>query len=478
MGYFVPPSIYCKFVLPTLEETITAGHLRVFAGILRGSEATSVLPKISEIGNFLRQSHVCRSRKPRYQEQLLRCCESLIVVCKKASNGHCLGYCFIFFFLINFFQDCSAISQDLFTVLFTLLSMCQDDDSLSIAENLLGELARLDDQSGLEELFTTRLRSILLDLKNSSDTWTIYSAELQIFRVCLTRAAPATAKNADLVLPILKNTMGNDSDPELRLKLFILLGDYFSRGDESISNVEEPRQFATTILQEIIFPGLVWSAGRAAEAIRTAAVCCLCALLDQGNPSEDNDGNWSSANEPKEETGREETSVDKADRLEDSTLEKIVDFSGAQKIGGHKIELFPSREHFSALFQKIVPVLVTLVDDNARKTRLYALRAICLCVETGRKLSFVTEENVHSTYPVILKRLDDGCDDVRSAAVEALVVVWRALPERYDLVFSRSHVDFLYTTAIIHLDDHETKFQTQMLGKELLRNTFILLFLS
>lgn len=37
---------------------------------------------------------------------------------------------------------------------------------------------------------------------------------------------------------------------------------------------------------EVIMPNLVWSPGRTAEAIRTAAIACLCSAL-QDNPQDD-----------------------------------------------------------------------------------------------------------------------------------------------------------------------------------------------
>lgn len=40
---------------------------------------------------------------------------------------------------------------------------------------------------------------------------------------------------------------------------------------------------------------------------------------------------------------------------------------------------------------------------------------------------------IHKIYPVLLKRLDDGYDDVRLIALEVLTEVWSAIPKDYDL---------------------------------------------
>jgi len=179
-------------------------------------------------------------------------------------------------------------------------------------------------------------------------------------------------------------------------------------------------------------PGLIWTAGRAAEAIRTAAVCCLCAILQNTIVNPDK--------------------KDEINKIQLSTNEENKD---SRK---------PMMEQFPSIFDKIVPVLISLVDDKAKKTRLYSMRAIRLLVKIGQRLSCLDDEHVHRTYPVILKRLDDGCDDVRYAAVEMLVDVWSAVSKDYDTVFSKSHIDALYTTMIIHLDDPESRFQEIMLG--------------
>lgn len=82
MGYFIPPDIYCELVLPLLEENLTAGHLRVFGSILKGSYRKTLAPHLEKLGNFLQQKHVCQSRKAIFQQQILYCCDSLLEVCK------------------------------------------------------------------------------------------------------------------------------------------------------------------------------------------------------------------------------------------------------------------------------------------------------------------------------------------------------------------------------------------------------------
>lgn len=92
LGYFVKPEIYCHLVLPTVEEFPTAGHLRVFAAIISGSERKALSLRLDTIASFLQQPHICRSKKSNYQCQLLSCCNSLLMVCEEVRLN------FFFFF--------------------------------------------------------------------------------------------------------------------------------------------------------------------------------------------------------------------------------------------------------------------------------------------------------------------------------------------------------------------------------------------
>ncbi|KAK0086124.1 hypothetical protein PV325_003706 [Microctonus aethiopoides] len=412
IGYFVPPNVYCGLVLPTLEDgNITTGHLTVFAAILRGSERDSLSDELMEIGKFLQAKHICRSKKSNYQWQILNCCESLLQVCQ---------------------QDCNVIAHDMFVIIFTVWSMAQTEKNQMFAKHLMETLAKVAMNQELTEFYAIHLREIFILIKDTASNWNIYSPEFYLFKFCLSEARTVCAKNIDLVQPILETTMNKDSDSELRLKLFIILSDFFMHRDEILKEMKEPSNFVEKFLVNILIPGLIWSAGKIAEALRTAATGCLCALIDESNHNEMIDKNK-------------------------------VRFDKLENCSENSSDIFIDKNQFLKIFDELRPILISLVDDNARKTRLYALRAICSILNIGLKFSCITDENVISTYPAVIKRLDDGCDDVRCAAVEALVFIWRALPSDYDLEFGKSHVDYLYTCMIVHLDDPEKEFQDLML---------------
>nr|XP_012143265.1 PREDICTED: dynein assembly factor 5, axonemal isoform X2 [Megachile rotundata] len=186
--------------------------------------------------------------------------------------------------------------------------------------------------------------------------------------------------------------------------------------DETLS-VGHLKVFAAILREDCVFPGLIWSAGRAAEAIRTAALSCLCTILDKYE--------------------------------KDLIMDKIK----------HMKE-----QNISLTLDKIIPALISLADDNSKKSRLYSLQTMYFIMCIRKRFDHLTEEYIHKIYPVLLKRLDDGSDDIRIASLEALTKLWSTIPEDYDLNFNKGHIDTLYTTVIIYLDDPEKEFQNLTLG--------------
>ncbi|KOC66732.1 HEAT repeat-containing protein 2 [Habropoda laboriosa] len=369
LGYFVPPQTYCRLIIPTLEETPSTGHLKVFSAILKGSERCKLLPLLEDIGKFIQQPHICQSKKRIYQKQILSCCSSLISTCK---------------------EDCKLISKELFLTIFTVQSMAQENLIKLKAQELLNILADINLFNNIEQFYHENI-STLFSLLSDYKSWSIHSPECQIFCACLIYIRHILAYNMDTILPILKETMTNDTDPEVRLKYFILLSEYFCQG--SLNEIIDLK-FSNQFLENCILPGLIWRAGRSAEAIRTATISCLCIFLDK--------------------------------------YEKVLNIEKTLYLGEQNISL---------VLDKIIPVLISLADDNSKKY-----------------------EYIHKIYPILLKRLDDGCDDVRIISLEALTEVWNAIPENYDIYFNKGHIDSLYTTTIIYLDDPEVEFQNIVLG--------------
>lgn len=333
-------------------------------------------------------------------------------------------------------QECVLISQDLFTVIFTSLAMSNEQFIQKEADRLFGVLASIESLKDTEDLLLHRMKVMLMSICDNCDSWTVHSPEHQIFRTCLIRASTAAAYCMNIVLSILQDIMSKNTDMELRLLYLILLSEYLLCDKRSLRCIVDFHKFVNEILEICIIPNLIWSAGRISEALRTASISCLCALLQNDTLS----------------THIKDSITNVKEEIDDKTSEC-------------NITIFSTVENYLSVFERVIPILITLVDDNARKTRLYSLRAICLMMSIGHKLSCITEDHIHRVYAVVLKRLDDGCDDIRWAALEALVEIWSTIPKDYNLISCKSYIDVLYTTVLIHLDDPESKFQDFVLGK-------------
>lgn len=71
-----------------------------------------------------------------------------------------------------------------------------------------------------------------------------------------------------------------------------------------------------------------------------------------------------------------------------------------------------------------------------------------------------------------MKRLDDVDDSVRKISVEILRKLFSCLPKDYSIECSSAHIEALYSTLLIHLDDPSVEFGALLLGIRWLYNTY------
>ncbi|XP_014205374.1 dynein assembly factor 5, axonemal [Copidosoma floridanum] len=404
MAYFVPANVLLDHLISDLCGLPTKGQLKVFAGILRGCTRKELVVELPRIAKFLKESEICLNRKRHYQLDVLNCCQSLLDVCK---------------------EDCSTISETLFVTIFTVLALSLDILVSDKAKKLLELLSKTEGLDHSNELYEKYIKVVLTSIQAEPELWNTSSHEFLIFQACLTHARSASCANLKLVHPIFEKTTSGEADPKLRLKQYILLSEYFQHWDKPSEDGDTKAfvDFASLMLEKVIFPGLKWAAGRTAEATRTASVCCLCTLLNKivGNCKDNG------------------TEGDQKSKLQSSI----------------------TVEHFGWLFDRVHPILVNLIEDDSHKTRLYTLQAICLVMNIGQELSCIKEEHIHQMNPDILTRLEDQHDDVRLAAVEAMKEIWKVLPKDYDLSFYYVHIEYAYSKMLTHLDDPGIKFQMQ-----------------
>ncbi|XP_072932239.1 dynein axonemal assembly factor 5 [Epargyreus clarus] len=408
-GYFIAPETWW----PLLEADVDSwGALLVITNILKGSRKELITKKIMrELCKELVDPDRCRVRKPKYQRSLLQVTEALMDLCG---------------------EDCMPVAEELFIINFTVYAMPVDDQIQFMALSNLDKL-RYIEKCGktLTCLYSRHVRRVLADITSDAVTWSLLTPDRCLLECVLLHAGAAMGTQLHIIAPLLKECLATpEVDPEVKLKIFTALSTVLLQRQTNFSKSEPFKLecFLKIIVQEVILPNLVWSPGRTAEAIRTAAVACLCAALQD----------------------------DPADHLGG-------DKGGDGDSGDTKVNLFPSKESLEPFLEELVPLLAGLLDDSSALTRQHALRAVCCLAALGARRGCFTAEILHKLYFVVLKRLDDSSDRVRSFAVQTLCALFGRRPRPYDAVVFGAHVDALYGAMLVHLDDADETFRKEML---------------
>ncbi|CAK1546977.1 unnamed protein product [Leptosia nina] len=404
-GYFITPDTWWPF-LETEVDSWSA--LFVIANILRGSQRDLVKVKVmKELCKEMADPDHCRVRKPKYQKNLLQVCEALMDLCK---------------------EDCTEVAEDLFIINFTVYAMPVDDNIQFMALSNLDKL-RYIEQCGktLYSLYEKHIHRILSDITSDAVTWTLLTPDRCLLECVLLHSGYAMGGQLHLIAPLLRECLAEPKvDPEVKLKIFTALSTVLLQRETNFRKCDPHKleAFLQIVIQEVLLPNLVWSPGRTAEAVRTSAVACLCAILQDTDTLEKGDG--------------------------DNNSKQVVN-------------LFPNKESLEKFLEELVPLIAGLVDDNSALTRQHALRAVCSLAIQAKDKDCFTVEILHKLYFVTLKRLDDSNDKVRSFAVQSLCTLFKCRPQPYDCVVFNAHIDALYSAMLIHLDDTNEDFRKEML---------------
>ncbi|KPJ02619.1 HEAT repeat-containing protein 2 [Papilio xuthus] len=408
-GYFIMPETWW----PLLEADVDGWPaLTVITNILKGSKPELVKGKVmKELCKELADPDRCRVRKPKYQSNLVHVTEALMSLCG---------------------QDCAPVYEDLFIINFTVYAMPYDDKMQFLALSNLDKLRQLEDCGRtLTTLYDKHIRRILVDITSDALTWTLLTPDRCLLECVLLNAGYAMGSQLHLLAPLLRECLATPQvDPEVKLKVFTALSTVLLRRQTNFSKCDTDKleSFLKIVIEEIIVPNLVWAPGRTAEAIRTAAAACLCSAL-QDDP---------------------QTCLD----------DKGADGDANDK----KVNLFPSKECLEPLLERVVPLVCAAADDNSALTRQHALRAAACLATLAATRGCFTPELLHKMYFVVLKRLDDSSDKVRSFAVRTVRTLFSQRPRPYDTVVFGAHVDALYSAMLIHLDDPDEEFRKEMLA--------------
>jgi len=116
--------------------------------------------------------------------------------------------------------------------------------------------------------------------------------------------------------------------------------------------------------------------------------------------------------------------------------------------------------------QDLLTQLQSTLDDDLSDTRLLSCRLLRqLLTQIGRSID---RDVLHQLYPCLLKRLDDGSDDVRLAASQTFAAYMQCFSGDYDVAMYCAHLDAIYHGLLVHLDDQNPAIQLSVLGKPLL----------
>ncbi|XP_041473460.1 dynein assembly factor 5, axonemal-like [Lytechinus variegatus] len=258
VGFYVGPEIYCKLILPTVQAAQGPGVLMTFASVLLGTKRAALKSYLVAICKTLAEPDVCRSEDKNYQNQLLSCVMSIILVAK---------------------EDCGDVTLELFTVLITIMATARDSELRDKVKSTLTDLAAASGHGTPASLYNAHTKQVLESFQSSYHQWTNLSVERLVFDCLLSEAGEVVGDLLEDIIPILETNLKPDKDAELRLKFFSLLSRLVMSAPVTLDSKDRFRDFSLTVVRTMVLPNCVWHAGRTATAIRTTAVSCLWALL-------------------------------------------------------------------------------------------------------------------------------------------------------------------------------------------------------
>ncbi|XP_071107149.1 dynein axonemal assembly factor 5-like [Haliotis cracherodii] len=383
IGYFVKPEIWTKLVLDNVKATQCSGSLMVLASVTRGTSRSDLHGYMKPVADTLASPDICQSVQMEVQQQLLACVEAMLSVMQ---------------------DSCLAVSDQLFTILITVLALTQHDHIREQVNELLGKVGTAEGLGEREEVFRAHTKTLLASYQEDFTAWTLHSVERQVFDTLLMEAGPVVGEHLDSIMPMLVANLSPDKDPEMRLKFFSLLSRLMVNAAATVDSKQQFGDFAVIVLKDMVIPNCVWQAGRTSGAIRTTAVSCAWALLQSGV----------------------------------LTKEKML----------------PVVEDF-------LTQLISTINDGNKSTRLISCRVLTRLLDLmGTSLS---QDRLHNMYPELLKRLDDSSDEVRLIVAKTFLAYFDCFESGYDVGLYRAHLEAVYRGLLVHLDDPETSIQEAIL---------------
>lgn len=115
------------------------------------------------------------------------------------------------------------------------------------------------------------------------------------------------------------------------------------------------------------------------------------------------------------------------------------------------------------LFDQLLPLLLSLIEDASYRSRQLAVECIVLLKEHCRKLDVFTLEDLIKIYPELLKRLDDPTEKVRLTTLISLNRLFTDVPNEFCGATFRAHHELIIDTLMTHFDDDDDIIQNHVL---------------
>lgn len=295
------------------------------------------------------------------------------------------------------------VSLSLFTVAITVLAISKSEEISIESEKSLELLTKGLQLSGVADLYYQFSKQVIDSMEGSFETWTKYSVERKIFDTLLSRCGPVVGDLLEEIIPVLRSNLSPTKDVELRLNFFTLLSKLLLNLDQTLNSSKHfGSDYVKIVVCDMIAPNLVWTAGRTAGAIRTVAMSSLWALVRSG---------------------------------------AIGSEMGAD-----------------LLTEPLLPLLSSLLDDDARSTREIAAKTLTrffdMCLT---RLS--PDKVLHKIYMDLLKRMDDASDEIRMTVIMTWSAFFKCFSSSYDIQLNRAHLEEIYMGLLVHMDDPITDIQ-------------------
>ncbi|KAF5288304.1 hypothetical protein FQR65_LT12036 [Abscondita terminalis] len=261
IGLFVPVETWVRLTLPVIEVEPHFGHFTILSALIQGAPTKYVRPSLEAISKVLADDGVCRSRKIKYQRQLVKCIQALLVKCN---------------------QDSLEIGEYLFTIIITLVSIRDVQNHEIFDISLLKQLQETFGFLSVSAIWSKYTPNLLRKINCDPKSWTVFTIERCIFETFLLQSGEAFGENLTETVEILEKALDPEADPESRLQTFIALSTALDSKDVVFKNAQHLNNFVQRLLSNILVPSLVWHAGVTAEAMRMMAASCVCSALNPG----------------------------------------------------------------------------------------------------------------------------------------------------------------------------------------------------